>query len=260
MGHARYGYMLDTKPWRKVVALIAGGSSVAAIADATMEAADRGLKLAFDDKGLSRAVYLLTQVALAARQDDFRAALNQAGILVQRDPGLTDLLAGVNEALDSHLSHVGRRTDIGEMAQMAAIESLTSLVDERSRGLFGRSPADVKDAVREFSAQTGFAALSHRFFANFTEKFLTYHLSRELSKHVGSGERFRSVEDHTSFLNDMQMHCRQAALVVWDYSGGWYSKANFEGGISPEKAKNFANYALKKMRDELRVRKERGAD
>lgn len=260
MGHSRYGYMPDTAPWRKLIALIANGSAVAIIADQTMDAASKGLKKAYDDQGLRQAVLLLTQVALAARQENFGAALANAGISAGSKPGLLDLVGGFSEAMDAHLQKTSGRTDIGEMAQLAAIESLTSLVGERSTTLFGTSPKEVQQAVRDLLTQKGFSNLAHDFFSRLTQRFLTYHLSRELSKHVGPDQRFKSTTEHTGFINEMQMHCRQAALIVREFAGGWYSKANFEGGITERKAKNFANYALKKMRDELRVRRERGVD
>jgi hypothetical protein len=77
---------------------------------------------------------------------------------------------------------------------------------------------------------------------------------------VGADERFKSVSEHSGFLGELKMHCRQAALIVRQFASDWYSKANFEGGISEKKAQYFANYALKKLRDEMRVRRERGVD
>jgi hypothetical protein len=39
------------------------------------------------------------------------------------------------------------------------------------------------------------------------------------------------------------------------FAGGWFSKSNFHKKLTPAAAQDFANYALKKMRDELRVRR-----
>jgi hypothetical protein len=38
---------------------------------------------------------------------------------------------------------------------------------------------------------------------------------------------------------------------VEEFSGGWFSKTNFEGGITPKKAADFVFVALKKLRAEL---------
>ena len=131
------------------------------------------------------------------------------------------------------------------MAQMAAAECLTSILTERSRSLFGTSAAEVQDATRSCSTKTGFAVLAHDFFSRFTQRYLTYHLSRELPNHVGEGQRFGTPAEHTEFVNQMKVHCREAAVIVKDFAGGWYSKANFEGGISRTKAKGFVHVALR---------------
>lgn len=112
--------------------------------------------------------------------------------------------------------------------------------------------ADVRLAVRELSTQRGFASLAHDFFARFTRRFLTYHLSRELSAHVGPGVRFPDVHAHGRFLSQLEYSSREAALVVRDYAGEWYSKANYvDGGVTPAAVGRFVYTAVRKLRAEL---------
>src|SRR5262249_20313773 len=101
------------------------------------------------------------------------------------------------------------------------------------------------------------ANLSHDFFARFTQRFLTYHLGRELANHVGEGKRFASPTEHSEFIDQLGVHCRQAALIVKQFAGDWYSKANFEGGINPTRVKDFLHGEIGKLRRELKVRGER---
>jgi hypothetical protein len=117
----------------------------------------------------------------------------------------------------------------------------------------------VQDAVRSCSTKTGFADFAHDFFSRFTQRYLAYHLSRELPNHVGDGRRFGTTAEHTEFVSQLKVHCREAAIIVKEFAGGWYSKANFEGGITRFKAKGFIHVALKKIRSELKVRGERDA-
>lgn len=257
MGHVRLGTLPDTHRWRNVVGLIAEGGSAAQVATATSDAAQNGLDLAKDDPGLCHAVWLLTKIALAAREQDFGAALNAAGVATPSEPSLFDIVGGFTDALDQHLSKTKGRSDIGEMAQLAAVESLTSLIGARSASLFGTTSVEVKDAVYDFSTKGGFSKLAHDFFSRFTQRFLTYHLGRELSNHVGGNGRFANPTEHSEFVGELAAHCRQAAVIVREFSGGWYSKANFEGGISTTKARNFVNFALTKLRKEIKVRGER---
>jgi hypothetical protein len=44
-------------------------------------------------------------------------------------------------------------------------------------------------------------------------------------------------------------------LIIEQFAGGWYSKSNFRGTLTPGSSQAFAGYALKKMRDELRARR-----
>lgn len=257
MGHSRLGTLPDTSRWKSVVGLIAGNADVAVVADATMHAAQQGLELADGDEGLKQAFWLLSQITLAARAGDFRNALHAVGVEVPAGPSVFNLVGGFTAAIDKHLRDTRSRSDVGEIAQMAAAECLTAAISERSRSLFGTTAAEVQDAVRSFSTKAGFANLAHDFFARFTQRYLTYHLSRELANHVGPGQRFESPSEHTAFVKNLATHCRQAAIIVHDFAGGWYSKTNFEGGITPAKAKGFIHVALKKIRKELAIRGER---
>lgn len=54
-----------------------------------------------------------------------------------------------------------------------------------------------------------------------------------------------------------RVHCHEAALIVKEFAGDWYSKNKFEAGITERQAANFASYCLKKLGDELVVRGER---
>jgi hypothetical protein len=257
MGHSRLGTLPDTQRWKKVVGLIAEDASVGAVAGGTMHAAQQGLELADRDEGLKHTFWLLSQLALASRQDDFAAALKAIGIKVPADAGVLNITAAFTEAVDQHLRQTRTRTDIGEMAQMAAAETLTSILTAKSENLFGTTAAEVQDAARSCSTKAGFSLLAHDFFSRFTQRYLTYHLGRELANHVGEGQRFGSPAEHTEFIGKLKTHCREAAVIVKEFAGGWYSKTNFEGGITPKNARGFIHVALKKIRRELKIRGER---
>ena len=59
----------------------------------------------------------------------------------------------------------------------------------------------------------------------------------------------------TGEAEPLEKHCREASVIVEQFAGGWFSKASFQGKLTPASAQAFADYALKKMRDELRVRR-----
>src|SRR5262249_17907491 len=74
-------------------------------------------------------------------QDDFPAALRGCGAAASDDPGLVEIVGAVTGAIDAPMPDGRGRTDLGEMAQMAAAESLTEVVGGRLAGrLFETAP------------------------------------------------------------------------------------------------------------------------
>src|ERR1700674_4879141 len=102
MGHYRLGSLPDTAPWRRVVGVLAEGGDVATVATTTSKAAQLGLDLAEKDEGLNHTFWLLSQVVLAAREGDFRAALNDLGVVVPVEPSVLNIVAGFTDAVDNH--------------------------------------------------------------------------------------------------------------------------------------------------------------
>ena len=135
----------------------------------------------------------MTQVPLAARGPVFAEDLGRLGINVTDPPSLMDVAAAISAAVDRHAREHGGRTDLGEMAQMAAVESLTAMVAPTLPSLFGPSPEEVQRAIGRLAGGDRFCALAREFFARLTQRTLDYYLSRELSNHIGAGERFETT-------------------------------------------------------------------
>lgn len=251
MGHIRLGNLPRTRKWIQVIDLIDSGGSAPKIASATMDAAQRGLSKAAEDPGLIHSAWLLMQIPLAAREGDFVARLRQIGLQVSDNPHLFDVVGAFNDAVDAHLRDYGGRSDLGEMAQMAASESMTALGTHRTRSLLETTPEDVQKAFRSFSTRAQFGILAKDFFGRLTKRYLTYFLSRELSNHVGGDGRFINIDQHAKFNHALELHCKQAARIIQTFAGGWFSKTNYERGITSEETARFVHVALKKLRAEL---------
>ena len=163
-------------------------------------------------------------ICYARKDEDFISALADSGVAVPRrfsglpdthvrEPaGATqysvyDLVSGFTTAVDRHLRHTRSRNDISELAQLAASESLTALCRPRADTLFGSTEASVQDSLRALSTKKGFATLTHDFFARLTRRYLEYHLSRELSNHVGPNRRFADQTEQWSRVSCPQF-CR----------------------------------------------------
>lgn len=274
--HLLFG-MPRTGRYTRVIALLgdsAGGGGtpgVAAgtleqIADATLDASLAGLELARNDEGLAYCVYLMVQVTRAACEPGFLLQLHNSGVPtpaiisglpdvpVITDPAeysIYDLISGFTAAVDRHLRVTRARGDVSELAQLGAAESLSVLCSQTAQTLYGSTPQTAQASLKELSTQGGFAGLAHDFFARFTSRFLEYHLSRELSNHVGPQRRFRTVDEHNDFLVQLQAHCHVATRIMRDFAGQWYTKHIRQRDMSLKTAKGFVAHAIDKVREAL---------
>src|SRR5262249_33223909 len=159
-----------------VVALVAEGADVATVACATSDAAVAAIQGARQDSGVVHIWWLLTQLAEAARQAEFEDALQEIGLDVSARPEICDLVGAFGDAADRHFLREQGRSDFAEMAQLAAVESLTSLLGQHAASLYETTPSEVRTAARKLSTKAGFSQLAHEYFSRFIHRFLTYHL------------------------------------------------------------------------------------
>jgi hypothetical protein len=242
-----------------VVSLLSSGASPDEVARASAEAAQDALKHARGDPVLARTVWLLTQIPLAARSPDFDQATAAIGLHLPARPSLLDVVAAFSDAVERATLGAAGRTDLGEMARRAAAESLAAVAGTDLPGLFDPTDEDVRLALGRLAAPDRFARLVRDFFARLTYRHLDYYLSRILSNEVGPGQRLQTIADHVSFDAALNQHCREASRIVEEFAGGWFSKTNYRGGITPEKARAFAFVALGKISSELGKREATGA-
>jgi hypothetical protein len=254
MGHTLLGTLPRTRSWQEVVALIEHGAGAAQVANAAIRATEKGLRKIGKDVGAVESVWLLTQLPFAARAEDFEAALSDCGVHVPANPGLLDLAAGFTNAIDTRLSNNRGRTDLGEMAQMAAVETLVGLLGERTDNLFAVTPAKVRHELAKLYTVKQFGMFATAFFARFIYKTLDYYLSRVLPLHVGEGRRFTTLERLAQFTDALELHCREAARIVQIFTGEWLSATMWEEGrIAREDARNLAHGAVSKLIKELKM-------
>ena len=258
MGHVRLGSLPKTRKWQQVTDLLGGDADIGEIAAASSDAAENSLGRAANDPAFRHSFWLLTQIPLAARSGNFAVQLRQLGLNVGSAPSLMEVLSAFGDAVDLHIrdSGVVRRTDFGEMARMAATEALGTVVGRDLPGLFGPTADDVKLSIGKLASPNNFSVLVRDFFSRLTQRHLDYYLSRELANHVGPQGRFNSIAEHTEFNAALDRHCREASRIIKEFAGGWYSKKNYENELTPTEAGKFAHVAFKKIRSELRKRRD----
>jgi hypothetical protein len=254
MGHVRLGRLPQTRKWQHVADLLGAAGPLAQVAAASAAAAEASIGRAGSDPALTHTVWLLTQLPLAARSPDFGDQLSALGLRPGDQPTLLDVVGAFADAVDRHAALTGGRTDFGEIAQQAAAESLTAVVGRSLPSLLSPTPEEVQKAFGRLTSRVNYGELAGEFFARLTRRHLDYYLSRELSNRIGPQGRLKTIADHSSFNSALDLHCREAARIVEDFAGSWYSKNQFKGGITPDKARRFAFVALRKIVSELKRR------
>lgn len=257
MGHIRMGRLPRTRKWAKVVAMLQSDAPVDALAGAAADAAETALARASADPIVGEALWLLVSLPLVARAPDFGVALAELGLDVPEGPSLLDLTASVSERLDRVSADSSERSDLGEMARMALVESLVHAVEPELPSLFEPDASEVRTALGRLSGGDRFAGLARDFMSRLTQRSLDYYLSRVLADHVGDGRRFATDAERQAFDAALALHCREATRIVEAYAGGWYGKTVWQGaGLTREASQRFGQYAFKKIRDELGQRRD----
>ena len=156
-----------------------------------------------------------------------------------------ELVGSFSDSVDAKLREVGGRTDLGEMAQMGAAASLAGMVRSTGTTLFGTDAEALQRELAKIATPRNFSLLARDFFSRLTEKYITYFLSRELSNSLPR------VSSNQDFREALTLHCTQASKIVEKFAEDWFSKQNYQGGITHRKAGNFVAYAMTKLRREF---------
>jgi len=251
--HIRLGDLPRKRKWGQVVALIGHGAGTSQIASATISAAQRGLKLAMKDPRLVETVWLLSQLPAAAGSGDFAENLRKLGLDVTEPPGLVGLAGAFSDAIDTEMVGASGKTDFGEMAQMAAVEIISSVVGSRGPAPPLLSPSDVQLEIAKLGTGQQFGILARHFFARLTYKTMDYFLSRAFAHHVGEGKRFATTAQRREFAKALERRCVEASTTVEVLSDNWFSETNRERGpISRDDAASFVHTAMTRIIAELK--------
>ena len=160
MGHQRLKRLPKSLWWDQVVELLDDGGSVDEVAAASALAIDDALVSASRDPALTEIVLLLATLPGAARQTDYSRALRNIGIIAGAELSLLDTLAAFEQAVDREARLRGGRTDLGEIAQLAAARSLSETITPALPALLGTTPADVQSEIARLDTPNRFARLS----------------------------------------------------------------------------------------------------
>lgn len=258
MGHTRLGQLPQTRKWRDVVELVATGADVPQVANATIKAAESAFSFVSEDSGYNQAVWLLTQLGLAASKENPLEYLRSQGVDIPDNTSLPGIVVALTDSLDKHSAANGGHSDLGELAQRALVDAVIQRLEPKldQKSLFNLQAEHAQQALAEFRKEKEFGQLTREFYSRLTNECMNYFLSKTLATNLGEGQRFATMNQMAQFEEALTTHCREASGIVQQFSEEWFSKHRYEekGSISSESVKGFASYALKKMKDELKAR------
>ena len=255
MGHQREATLPRTRAWKQVIELIEVGGNAAQIAAGTIRAAEDVFDRVGTDQGVIVVVSMLAHLPIAARSDDFARALRLIGLAVGDAPKLIEITTAFSEGVDAGLfSEKIRRTDLGEIAQLSAVEAITETITSSTISLFGCTAHDVRQGFAGLNTVVRFGEFMRRFFSRLMLRLMNSFLSRVMSDHVGTDRRFTTVHQEREFAAAIETHSEQSARIIEQFAGQWFSKAKFnnDGGIPRSSVAGFTRKAMEKLTKELK--------
>lgn len=176
MGHTRLGFLPQTRKWRDVVEFVAAGANVPQIANATLIAAESAFSFVSNDSGYNQAVWLITQLGLAAKKENPLEYLRSQGVDIPNNTSLPGIAVALTEALETHSAANGGHSDLGELAQRALVDAVVQRMEPKlqQQSLFNLQAEHAQQALTEFGKQAEFGQLAREFYSRLTNECLNY--------------------------------------------------------------------------------------
>lgn len=255
MGHIRLGVLPKTRQWRDVIEFL-GDPKINATKIAN-KALDSSQDILMDDSSkssVSYCIWLLSELVLSSRTDNFINALDNIGIEISDQTNATKFIADISNYATCNLDSLIPRNAINTLAGLAFRETLTRTVGIYGKTLFGSNTEDIRLALKQFSTNKKFSELLHIYFKGFLSRTLRFIVDKEIANHLGPNHRFKNVQQISEFEEALDLFAGQTTRIVDSFSGGWYSKKVWKTGeITKDDADKFVYIALKKLRTDLGI-------
>lgn len=251
MGHNYLGVLGRTYRWKQVVEILEGSPDIGDIANASLYAAEKGLRDASHDFGLTVLLTNIFKFVEAAKSKEYETALKNEGFGVNGDKSLFGLIAKFRDKVESDLSAFKAKSDVSEIATNSFVETLFYYHSQETWDLFGSGPQSFINVVKKYATKNGFKQMMHEFYSRFTRRYLNYYLSREMSNHVGPGRLLSNIELHKKFTKAFDLYIRQAVRIADEFTPGWFGKAQFQDSLNYNSVSKYAHVVFKKIISEF---------
>lgn len=253
MGHSRLGRLPKRWGWEKVIEVLKDpNASIKDIVQLTSDASKKVLLNSKNMDGLTICYWLYTNIAFAAKQNNFVKQLNNLGIkLEDKDSGF-DIIRKIYDTASDELTNNGRISILDKIALDSFQKSLQETIIAESNTLFGCNLDSIQKAFSKYSTNDNISYLSRKFFSQYAYKAFSFAIEKELANSISNNGNFRNSSDLARFDERLKTYCWDISKILEKYSGGWYSKHCFVGDISEKKSvKRFTKYAMEKLLAEV---------
>ncbi len=255
MGHIRLGILPRYAKWKDVISLLGDTEAPASqVGHKVLDSSTEALETQSAQSSVAYCVWLIAQLTLASRSEDFKGTLARLGIHASEETTASEFLAAASRLASRHLSGLIPSTALNNIAGLALREALTRTIGIQARTLFGAKLADVQLALRKYATSAQFSSLLHIYFTSFLSRTLRFVVDKEIANHLGPRRRFENVREMEEFEAALEAFAGQTSRIVDKFSGGWYSKRVWQqGAISEADASRFVHVALNKLRADLNL-------
>jgi len=265
LGHLRTGSLPRTRKWSDVVSAVgeisgANDSAYSDIAEKTLDASNQSLRQLPGDLALQKCFQFLVALSVAGKSADVHISAKKLGLKIEGEPTKLQLAKSLRVWLDE-LNPKTYNPEFEGLARKATSDTIAEWINKHSKTPQLTLFAELDDPYkpwRNAASGSGFCELSRNFFANFTQRYLNYFLSRTASsqlKTLQERENFSTAINRNSGL--IATLAFETSKLVQSFSAGWFNKHTSEKTIpSLENIQGFLRYSFEKIREELRRQKE----
>lgn len=261
MGHTRIGRIPKSKSWESILNLLNADEiaspklsvdEIAAIANESILATEKGLIDAANDTGVCEAIFIVAKTLEAIALKDSR---NEFYINIENISGIREFAYELNSKIRAYFLENSISTDKAEIALKAISKSIAEIKFDSQLSLLG--DINNNQNINKLASKVGFASFGQLFIANFTNLYSNFFLSRLTNFSVGS-ERLQNINELTHFNVSASQHWNESSYIVRSLSGDWFAKrVYFEKNINRSSVRAFLSLAFRKMSAEAKT--QRGA-
>lgn len=254
MGHVRIGFLPHTKQWNAIVEQLGSYddndiSTIAVIADSTIEAVRKEYQNLQHDESLIKAILYLANIVVSSRKENQAIFLQEIGYSIDADISLFTLTTCAHNLIQTAEGSL----EVNKLVRDSVAEAVIEFYEKHSDNQINFFQTESNPFKNKGSGKE-FCELARYFFASFTEKEILYYVDREASNVINDYNKYLEFSDtlkkHTSSIVE---HAFEISEIMQSFAAGWFNKYALDKTPSEDNVTDFLKMSFGKIREELRL-------